>query len=307
LGTSVSVADHPAIESVSSAGSILLDACTINITQNNGTNSNGDPTVTRSAFCYKTVLENCVVNHANKRATISTKEASVLRNAFILNTGFTESGFALGDTYWVDDGSSTTQSTIGPGVFIEGPTPTSNRFISWSTSAGTRPLQPSHYDVPETPNIWKVLTPNPSSGETGVSTVATYTVDNPFTNPRDDSHTKLFDGDQPDDWTTVAGINWVDQAIDINLHATYNVRSVKLRMKFSMTQRPKRVFVYVGDGTTWTPMGLLRPNERDNTTNADTWYSATLPATLSGSHVKLQFENDGAWGWYLNEVKVYGN
>ena len=306
LGTTVPVLDHPAIESVSSAGSILLNACTINITQNNGTNSSGAPTVTRSAFSYKTVLENCLVNHANKRATITTKEASILRNAFILNTRFMESGFTLGDTYFVDDGSSGTQSIIGPNVFMEGPTPTSDHFISWSSSAGTRPLPP-HEPVAATPNIWKVLTPNPDATETGVATTATYSVDTPFTNPADPGNTRLFDGDSPDDWNHTAGINWVDQTVDINLHATYNVRSVKLRMKHLMTQRPKRVYVSVGDGTSWTLIGLLRPNERDNATNPDTWYYATLPATTAGSHVKLEFQNDGEWGWYINEVKFYGN
>ncbi len=316
INANVPVKDRPAIESIETAGSILLDTCTINITQNNGVHPvSGNATVTRSAFAFKTVVENSVVHHGNKRAGLAAKEASILKNSFIRNTRFTESGFVLGDTYFVDDGSTDTQSIIGPDVRMEGPTPSSDHFISWSSTAGSRPFA-SPGNVTATPNTWKVLTPNVGANEMGVSTTATYSViDNPFTpandpnpfnNPADPGNTRLFDGDSPDDWNHTAGLNWLDQAIDINLHATYNVRSVKIRMKHSMTQRPKRIWVHVGNGSTWTAMGLLRPNERDNTTNPDTWYHVTLPATLSGSHVRLVFENEGAWGWYINEVKVYG-
>jgi hypothetical protein len=93
----------------------------------------------------------------------------------------------------------------------------------------------------------------------------------------------------------------VDQTVTVDLKATRSVRAVKLRMKNS--QKPLRVFVYVGDGTTWTLMGLIRPQE--NIALAP-WFDTTAATPLPGRYVKLAFENEGLWGWYINEVKIYG-
>lgn len=305
LGTNVPVYNRPALETTSTAGaSVLLNACNFNITQNNGSG------ITRSAYAYNTVIENSIMHHANARSGTTTGSVSVLNNTFLLNTRFTEAGFSAFPTYtyYVDDGTSGTQSLIGPGVVIEGPTPGANRYISWSSSAGTRPLQPPTQTIASSVT-WQVLTPNAVAGEVQAANNASYTASPAFTNPADSSGTRLFDKDLPaDDWSNAVGINWADQTVTVNLGQTRTVRSVKLRMKHSMTQRPRRVYVSIGNGaSTWTTMGVLRPNERDNATNADTWYYATMPAAISGTHVKLEFENDGLWGWYINEVKVYGN
>lgn len=300
LAAYVPVKDRPAIETTSTGGAIHLDRCTFNITQNNGSG------VTRSAWAYKTVFENSLVHHANYNLSLASSKASIILNGLVVNTRFTDAGFPSSSSYYIDDGSSGTQTNIGPGVVLAGPTAGSSHYISWSTSAGTRPFTT---DVTVTPNVsWGVLTPNAGTGETQVPNSAYYTASPAFTNPVDSTGARLFDKDLPsDDWTNACGLNWVDQEVTVFLGATRNVYSVKLRMKHAETQRPKRVYVEVGDGTTWTEMGLLRPNERDNATNADTWYSVTLPTALSGSRVRLRFRNEGAWGWYINEVKVYGN
>jgi hypothetical protein len=298
------VYSRPAIESPNTGGAMHFDACNVTITQNNASG------LTRSVWAYNIVLENSTVHHASYKLNPPSLFVARLYDNFLLNTHFTEAGFSATNRFFIEHDASGTASKIGPGVELTG-----SHYITWGNTTQTLPISATE---PINPNItWKVLTPNPSAGETGVATTATYSVIdnpftaavdiNPFTNPADPGNTRLFDGDSPDDWNHTAGINWVDQAIDINLHATYNVRSVKIRMKHLVTQRPMRVWVHVGNGTTWTPMGLLRPNERDNATNPDTWYTLTLPATLSGSHVRLVFENEGAWGWYINEVKVYGN
>lgn len=299
LAAYVPVYSRPAVETVSTSGAMHLDHCAFDITQNNGTG------LTRSAWAYNTVIENSTVHHANKKSGVSSDKVSVLYNGLLLNSRFTEAGFSSADTYYVDDGASGTQTGIGPGVVLEGPTVNSDHYISWSSAAGTRPLAAQTI----TPNVtWQVLTPNAGPNETQATNSAYYTASPAFTNPADSTGNRLFDKDQPaDDWTNACGLNWVDQTVTVFLGQTRNVGSVKLRMKHAMTQRPLRVYVEVGDGTTWTMMGLLRPNERDNTTNADTWYSVTLPTTLSGSRVRLRFENEGLWGWYINEVKVYGN
>lgn len=188
---------------------------------------------------------------------------------------------------------------------LEGPTPGSNHYISWSSSAGTRPLpaQTLPTNIP-----WRVLTPNAGPGEVQATNTASYTASPAFNNPADSTGSRLFDKDLPaDDWTNECGLNWSDQTVTVSLGQSRSVGSVKLRMKHAMNQRPLRVYVELFDGTTWTMMGLLRPSERDNATNADTWYSATLPTMLTGTQVRLRFENEGRWGWYINEVKVYGN
>jgi hypothetical protein len=303
LASNVAVYNRPAIETTSTAGaSVLLNACSIDITQNNGTG------ITRSAWAHNTVFENSVVNHANVRSGTSSASAAVLRNAFLLNTRFTENGFAAfpSYTYYVDDGASTTQSNIGPGVVLEGPTSGSAHYVSWDSSAGVRPLAAQTIASNIT---WQVLTPNAGAGEVQAPNSATYSASPAFTNPADSTGTRLFDKDLPaDDWTNAVGLNWSDQTVTVNLGQTRNVYSVKLRMKHTMAQRPRRVYVSVGDGaSTWTTFGVLRPNERDNLSNPDQWYHATLPAAVAGTHVRLQFENDGEWGWYINEVKVYGN
>lgn len=299
LGTNVPVYSRPAVETTSTAGAMHLDRCTFAITQNNA------GAITRSAFAYNTVFENTLVHHANYHSSGLSKEVAVIRNGLLVNTLFSESGFPTNSTYFVDDGASGTQTKIGPAVVLEGPTSGSNHYISWSSAAGTRPLAAQTIASNLT---WGVLTPNAGTGETQIPNSATYTASPAFGNPADSTGTRLFDQDLPaDDWTNACGLNWQDQTVTVSLGTTRNVHSVKLRMKHAETQRPKRVYIEVGNGSTWTEMGLLRPNERDNTTNPDTWYSVTLPTALSGSHVRLRFENEGAWGWYINEVKVYGN
>jgi hypothetical protein len=176
--------------------------------------------------------------------------------------------------------------------------------VAWDVAGGSRTLNNIPTNISP---VEGVLTPNAQTGETQISyaTRPTYTASPAFTNPADSTGDRLFDKDVPDDWTNAVGLNWVDQTVTVDLKVTRNVRAVKLRMKHLVTQRPKRVIVSVGSASAgWTPIGLIQP--RENCVTAP-WYDVTVPSPVATRYVKLDFENEGEWGWYINEVKVLGN
>ncbi len=280
-----SVANKIVIEQVD--GSLIASGCTIQSLQ------------TRySTWINDAVLQNCTVTHGNYD-TSGMNPVAVISGSYLLNTKFNETSdfasYPLVRSY-INDFSGTSQ--IGKGVVIEGPTSGSQHYVDMSTwlygpfDAETVPV-----DIPD-----GVLTPNAGTGETQINTGATYTAVPAFDNPADSTGNRLFDKDLPyDDWNTTCGINYCDQTVTIDLNSSYNIRSVQLRMTF--TQKPKRVYVYVGDGTNWTQIGLIQPREGAVTAP---WFDATVCNPVSGRYVKLDFENDGEWGWYIKEVKVYG-
>jgi hypothetical protein len=284
------VADRIGIEQV--GGSVVASGCTIQALQASKSTS----------LNANAALQNCIVTHGNKHGTSGTFVAGLVNGSYLVNTKFNETS-ALGslyptEVYYVNDGNGAAK--IGPGCLIEGPTAGSKHYVSWSTYTDPRPIDFDPAGLPvDIPD--GVLTPNAGAGETQINTGATYTASPAFTNPAD-SGGRLFDKDLPyDDWNNACGINYVDQTVTVDLKATRSVRAVKLRMKNS--QKPLRVFVYVGDGTTWTLMGLIRPQE--NIALAP-WFDTTAATPLPGRYVKLAFENEGLWGWYINEVKIYG-
>jgi hypothetical protein len=283
------VANNHGIEQT--GGSITASNCTIEAMQ-----------TAYSTWISNAVLQSSTVTHGNVRGNNTDGFVGRISGSLLWNTTFREtSAFASEplSSYYIEDlGGS---AKVASGVSIEGPTAGSDHYIAWSVPSSTHPIttNPIPADVPG-----GVLTPNAAAGETQINTGATYSVnvEAPFTNPGDSgSPGRLFDGDSPDDWSNAVGINWKDQVVTVDLKATRNVRSVKLRMKHA--QRPLRVYVEVGNGSTWTPMGLIRPLE--NIALAP-WYDVAAATPLAGRYVRLRFENEGLWGWYINEVKVYG-
>lgn len=297
------VAPRHGIEQVGT-GSTILSGCDIQALQTY--DAQNPSTKWKSAWVIAgAVLQNCVVTHGSWQGT-GTKSAGVYKYSYLANTKFRETSVYANhssDTYYIEDGDTTSQSAIGPNVTIEGPTAGSQHYIAWG-SAGTGnaiPAQTIGTNVTE-----GVLTPNASAGETQLNTGATYTASPAYTNPVDSTGARLFDGDPVGGgWNNKCGLNWVDQTVTIDLKASRHVRSVK--MSFQNTQMPRRVIVKVSDSSTYSDtapgLGLVRPLEGGFSAP---WFDATLPTPLVGRYVHLRFENDADWGWYINEVKVYG-
>ncbi len=149
-------------------------------------------------------------------------------------------------------------------------------------------------------SLWRVLSDNALLGEPAMETGATYTAEPAFTNPADTSGRRLINRDpEGGNWNDVAGINYTDQTVVFDLQATRMVGKVELL--FSHPQKPAAVEISLGkeqDGP-WTTFGTIAPGERSG------WHTVVVEAALSARYVRLFFKLDN-WGWYVNEVKIWG-
>ena len=290
------------------AGSVIVSSCYFEALQGNNLPAGTDFSQVKNKSVHITqgVVQNSIFKHGNWKNSGSYTVAT-FNNAYLFNNRFGETSIFAAhptDTYYISDGSSGTQSDIGPLNIIEGTTSLSDHYVTWDVAGGSKTLNniPTNLSPAE-----GVLTPNAQSGETQISytTRPTYTASPAFTNPVDSTGDRLFDEDSPDDWSNAVGLNWVDQTVTVDLKVTRQVRSVKLRMKHLVTQRPKRVVVSTSTSSAgpWTSIGVIQPREVSLTAP---WYDVTVPSRVSARYVKLEFENEGEWGWYINEIKVFG-
>ncbi len=144
-----------------------------------------------------------------------------------------------------------------------------------------------------------VLTGNPGADEAG-GFGCSYTADPAYSNPPDPNGGRLLDFDSPGDWTTVAGINYVDQTVTFDLKQQCRIDGVA--MLFSNGNAPLYVDVSVSANKSgpWTAIGKIDTKEKP-----DVWLRLDTPKSR-GRYVKL-FHKLNSWGWYLREVKIYGD
>lgn len=144
------------------------------------------------------------------------------------------------------------------------------------------------------------MTNNPGENEVGLNTGCTYKATPPFSNPKDSKHARLLDGDKPYNWNTTTGINSKDQDVIFDLKSRCRIDMVT--MFFDRPQKPAHIEVYVSDASKgpWKLAGKMFKLKQ-----TDKWWKIKLN-NVSGRYVKL-FHKLDKWGWYLREVKLYGN
>ena len=145
-----------------------------------------------------------------------------------------------------------------------------------------------------------VLTNNPDENEVGFNIGCTYTATPPFTNPKDPKHTRLLDRDKPYNWHTTTGICRKDQNVIFDLKTPCRIDMVS--MCFDKPAKPARVEIFVSDSSKgpWKLAGKMFKEKQTGK-----WWKIKLN-NISGRYVKL-FHKIDKWGWYLREVKLYGN
>jgi hypothetical protein len=146
-----------------------------------------------------------------------------------------------------------------------------------------------------------VLTDNAVDDEPAIETGVTYTADPAFGNPADSSGRRLINRDaERGNWNDVAGINYQDQTVVFDLQDTRRVDKVQLL--FAKDPKPASVDISLGDRREgpWRDFGTLLLEERCG------WYEAVGAAAQPARYVRLFFKLN-AWGWYLNEVKIWGS
>lgn len=144
-----------------------------------------------------------------------------------------------------------------------------------------------------------VLTDNESSEEPGCATGVTYAATPAFANPPDTDGRRLLDRDLYGNWTNVAGINYTDQRVVLDFRKPYRIEKISLRLLHP--EKPARIEVEISDPTdsSFFPVGVITPEERTG------WYDLQLPQAVAGRYLRLIFRLKN-WGWYINEVKVWG-
>ena len=146
-----------------------------------------------------------------------------------------------------------------------------------------------------------VLTGNPGSGEAGFNLGCTYDANPPYSNPADPEHTRLLDRDKPwADWNTTTGLNGADQEVVFDLKTPCSIDRVS--MLFDEAAKPAHVDVSVGttaDGP-WTTVGRMSKEEQPGN-----WWTLDI-RDVNARYLRL-FQKLDVWGWYLREVKIYGN
>jgi len=151
-----------------------------------------------------------------------------------------------------------------------------------------------------------VLTNNPDAGELGLNSGVTYTAAPAFDNPQDPQHTRLIDGDKPvANWNVVAGINAPAQTVTFDLKKSYALEEVALHL--SSEHKPATVAVAVARESAgpWQELGVLKLEDQ----TAPWWrlkLSDALRRIAGARFVRLDFKIKN-WGWYINEVKIYGS
>jgi hypothetical protein len=145
-----------------------------------------------------------------------------------------------------------------------------------------------------------VLTGNAGPREAGLELDCSYSADPPYTNPADEHNRRLIDGDPVRNWHTTTGINYQDQNVTFDLKAICRIDAVALL--FDASQKPAYVQVSVADSPEgpWRSVGKLSKADQK-----DPWWRLDVPGTHA-RYVKFFHKLDN-WGWYLREVKVYGN
>jgi hypothetical protein len=292
------IAKRHGIEQV--GGSLVISDCNFEALQ--GAQSGVAPGDIKghSVYLTKAVVRYSDFLHGNWKGTgnysICTLGASyVTQNVFDETTVWSSKA----DRDYISAGSV----MLGAGNTLLGSGASPSRYLSWNTSTAPRPFADTTLTTGVIPAD-VVLTGNPTGGEASSNVGATYdAAPNNFNNPTDSTNTRLFNGDVNNNWNDTAGLNWVDTTVTIDLNGTARkVRMVKIR--FAHPQKPLRVRVYAGASTsTWVPMGLLQPSAYPDTQE---WFELIVPNPITAGKVWLVFENEGGWGWYINEVKVYG-
>lgn len=146
-----------------------------------------------------------------------------------------------------------------------------------------------------------VLTGNAEGDEVGLDLGCTYQAIPPYSNPGDPENKRLVDRDRPyADWNTTTGLNRKDQNVIFDLSTRCRIDEVSLY--FDRPQKPASVAVFVGENPEgpWESVGKMRKNEQKQK-----WWRLKM-TKVSGRYVRL-FHTLDAWGWYLREVKMYGN
>ena len=129
----------------------------------------------------------------------------------------------------------------------------------------------------------------------------TYEAFPPHSNPKDPKHTRLVDRDRPSaNWHTTTGLNWKDQDVIFDLGTRCRVDTVA--MLFDRPQKPAHVEAFVSETAEgpWKSVGKMLKQEL-----TEPWWRLEL-YDVAGRYVKL-FHKLDSWGWYLREVKLYGN
>ena len=145
-----------------------------------------------------------------------------------------------------------------------------------------------------------VLTNNPGKGEISLKLGCTYKAIPPFSNPKDPQNTRLLDGNRPYNWRTTAGINRKDQNVIFNLKNRCSI--YKVSMLFDTSKKPAYIEIFVSDSSQgpWNSVGkVLKKDQKAK------WWKIKLK-NITGQYVRI-FHKLDKWGWYLREVKIYGN
>ena len=292
------IAKRHGIEQV--GGSLVISDCNFEALQ--GAQTGVDPATIKanSVYLTKAVVRYSDFLHGNWKGA-GNYSACTFGASYVAQNVFDETTVWVSkpDRYYISAGSV----MLGAGNTLLGSGASPSRYLSWNTSTASRPFPDTTLTSGVVPAD-VVLTGNPTGGEPSSSVGATYTTGpEPFNNPADGSNTRLFNGDVNNNWNDTAGLNWEDTTVTIDLNgAARKVRMVKIR--FAHTQKPLRVRVYAGASvSTRVPMGLIQPSAYPSTQD---WFEVIVPTPITAGKVWIEFENEGGWGWYINEVKVYG-
>ena len=145
-----------------------------------------------------------------------------------------------------------------------------------------------------------VLTNNPGKNEVGINLGCTYKATPAFTNPKDPDNKRLIDKDKPYNWNTITGVNRKKQNVIFDLKTPCRIDMV--RILFDKPQKPKSVEILVSDSANgpWKSVGEMSKQKQ-----TEKWWNLKLD-NVNGRYVKLLHKLDN-WGWYIREVKLYGN
>jgi len=165
-------------------------------------------------------------------------------------------------------------------------------IISWNLHATNKTLEKKMLSF--------VLTNNPEKNEMGINIGCTYKAVPAFSNPADPKHTRLLDSDKPYNWNTTTGVNTKKQ--NVILDFKYPCRIDMVKLLFDKPQKPASVEVFVSDSVNgpWKSVGKML-----NKNQSEIWWQLELK-DVKARYVKL-FHKLDKWGWYLREVKIYGN
>ena len=158
-------------------------------------------------------------------------------------------------------------------------------------------LAPVYADAP----ALKLLSDNNYPALPRIETGASYVLEPAATNPADTTGKRLQDGQLPwGDWSNCVGWNGTDATVTFDLHAVYRVDKVELLLRapypknVSLAVRRDADLPWKEIGTTDIPAQPPQP------------FGIVLAKAVGARYVRITLQ-ERAWGFYLDEARIWGD